>query len=255
VRAVAVPELLERLDATVGDTVDVTVSGQRVQLEIVGRTPALPGGLAGPALAVDLDALQAFGLRTARAPVAADEIWLAASDPSQVVDLVDVVEDQLPRGWTVTSAATSAAVPATSIGVAFWVAAAGAVVLALAGTWSVAGALGRERRGEVVALRAVGLSARQQARSRSAELGLVLGCALVAGLVAGSAVTVAVADLLARITVPEAFAGLSSGVHLDPLPLVVLLAALLLGAVALAAAQARTVRRQALDLDHREDAR
>ena len=255
VRAVAVPELLERLEATTGDTLDVAVSGQRVQLEIVGQTHALPGGLGGPALAVDLDALQAFGLRTARAPVAADEIWLAASDPTQVVDLVDVVEVQLPRGWTVTSAATSAAVPATSIGVAFWVAAAGAVVLALAGTWSVAGALGRERRGEVVALRAVGLSARQQARSRSAELGLVLGCALVAGLVAGSAVAVAVADLLARITVPEAFAGLSSGVHLDPLPLVVLLTALLLGAVALTAVQARTVRRQALDLDHREDAR
>lgn len=255
VRAVVVPEVLDRLDASTGDTVDVTVSGQRVRLEIVGQTAALPGGLGGPALAVDLDALQAFGLRTAHAPVAADEIWLAASDPTRVVDLVDVVSDQLPRGWTVASAATSTAVPATSIGVAFWVAAAGAVVLALAGTWSVVGALGRERRGEVVALRAVGLSARQQARSRSAELGLVLGCALVAGVVAGTAVTVAVADLLARITVPEAFAGLSSGLHLDPLPLVVLLTALVLGAVGLAAAQARTVRRQALDLDHREDAR
>lgn len=255
VRAVTVPEVLDRLDASTGDTVDVMVSGQRVRLEIVGQTPALPGGLAGPAIAVDLDALQAFGLRTARAPVAADEIWLAASDATQVVDLVDVVEDQLPRGWTVTSADTSAAVPATSIGAAFWVAAAGSVVLALAGTWSVVGALGRERRGEVVALRAVGLGARQQARSRSTELGLVLGCAFLAGLVAGTAVTVAVADLLARITVPEAFAGLSSGLHLDPLPLVVLLVALLLGAVALAAVQAQTVRRQALDLDHREDAR
>lgn len=255
VRAVAVPELLDRIEASTGDTVDVTVSGQRVRLEIVGQTPALPGGLAGPAVAVDLDALQAFGLRTARAPVAADEIWLAAADSSGVDALLEVAEAQLPRGWTVTSAGASTAVPAPSIGVAFWVAAAGAVVLALAGTWSVVGALGRERRGEVVALRAVGLSARAQARSRSAELGLVLGCALVAGLLAGSVVTLAVADLLARITVPEAFAGLSSGLHLAPGPLVVLLTSLLLGAVALAAAQARTVRRQALDLDHREDAR
>lgn len=252
---VVVPELLARLDATVGDTIDATVVGQRVLLEIVGEAPALPGGLAGPALLLDLDALQASGLRAARAPAAADEIWLAAADPSQVGALVDAVSTQVPPGWTVTSAGRASTVPAASIGVAFWIAAAGSVALALAGTWSVLGALGRERRGEVVAMRAVGLSATAQARSRTSELLLVLGCAVLAGLVSGTAVTVTVSGLFARITVPEAFAGVASGVHPALVPLAVVLLALAAGTGLLAASQARTVRRQALDLSHREDAR
>ncbi|KQU00290.1 hypothetical protein [Sanguibacter sp. Leaf3] len=255
VPAVVVPELLARLDAAVGDTLDATVVGQRVTLEIVGSVPALPGGLGGPALMLDLDALQAFGLRTARAPAAADEIWVAAQDPSEVGVLVEAVETQVPPAWTVTSAGTAAAVPAPSIGSAFWIAAAGAVALSLAGTWSVLGALGRARRGEVVALRAVGVSGGAQARSRTSELLIVLGCAVVAGLVSGALVTLAVAGLFARVTVPEAFAGIASGVHPSVVPMVVLLLALVVGAGLLVADQARTVRRQALDLDHREDAR
>lgn len=255
VPTVVVPEVLARLGAAVGDTVDATVAGQRITLEIVGSVPALPGGLAGPALMLDLDALQAFGLRTARAPAVADEIWLTAADLSEVGALADVVEAQVPDAWAVTSAVTAAPAPAASIGVAFWVAAAGAVALALAGTWSVLGALGRARRGEVVALRAVGVSPSAQARSRTSELVLVLGCAVVAGLVSGAVVTAAVSGLFARITVPEAFAGIASGVHPASVPLVVLLLALVVGVGVLAALQARTVRRQALDLDHREDAR
>jgi len=255
VPAVVVPELLARLDATVGDTVDATVVGQRVTLEIVGSVPALPGGLGGPALMLDLDALQAFGLRTARAPAAADEIWVAAEDQSEVGVLVEAVEAQVPAAWTVTSASRAAPVPAPSIGSAFWIAAAGALALSLAGTWSVLGALGRARRGEVVALRAVGVSGSAQARSRTTELLVVLGCAVVAGLVSGALVTLAVAGLFARITVPEAFAGIASGVQPAVVPLVVLLLALVVGVVLLVTGQARTVRRQALDLDHREDAR
>ena len=64
-----------------------------------------------------------------------------------------------------------------------------------------------------------------------------------------------VVELFARITVPTAPVGLTQDVVVAALPSVVALSGVVLGAAVCVVVQTRTVRRQALDLDHREDAR
>ncbi|MFB9749280.1 hypothetical protein ACFFN3_18500, partial [Leifsonia shinshuensis] len=111
------------------------------------------------------------------------------------------------------------------------------------------------RRGEVVVLRAVGLSGRQQAWARRLE---VIGVACAAGVfgdLGGIVVVSIVGNTLARLSVVTAPATLSVQGRVDPLGMAV-------GAVALAAALAVAVwgygvavRRQAADTAYREETR
>lgn len=254
-RAVATPALLDRLDLEIGDTADLRIGGDQLTVRFVGEVSVVPGGLDPLALAVDLDAVHALGLRSSPAPVAANEVWIAAAPGVSVTDTADRVSAAVPASWSVVGTADGPAGTSGPVGTAFWLAGIGALALALAGTSSVLGAMAGDRRGEVVALRSVGVTATQQGRSRSLEITGVVGFAVLAGLVAGALVAATSIELFARITVPTAPAGLTQDVVVAVLPSLVALIGIVLGAAVCVVAQARTVRRQALDLDHREDAR
>lgn len=262
-RAVATPGLLDLLDLQPGGTADLRVSGHRVTVRFVGEVAVVPGGLDPLALAVDLDTLHAMGLSARPAPVEANEMWVSLPTGGSVEDAADQIIAAAAPSWTVVTAsrevsglsASSAPAASGSVGAAFWIAGAGALALALAGTWSVLGALARDRRGEVVALRSVGVTARQQERSRGLEVAAIVSFALVVGLVAGLLVARATVGLFARISVPAAPAGLTQAVTVALGPAVLAVSSLVAGAALLAWAHSRTVRRQATDLDHREDAR
>lgn len=262
-RAVATPGLLDLLDLQPGGTADLRVAGHRVAVRFVAEAAVVPGGLDPLALAVDLDELHAIGLSERPSPVEANEVWVALPPGSSVDDAADQVIAGAPASWTVVTASREvsglsvvrAPEVSGSVGAAFWIAGAGALALALAGTWSVLGALSRDRRGEVVALRSLGVTARQQERSRSLEVAAVMGFGLVAGAVTGLLVARGTVGLFARISVPAAPAGLTQDVVVAAGPAAVAVGALVAGAALLAWAHSRTVRRQAQDLDHREDAR
>ena len=253
--AVATPGLLDRLGLGIDDTAVVHLGGHSVTVRFVGEVPVVPGGLEPLALAVDLDALHALGLSARPAPVAANEVWVALPPGSSADDAATRISASGPAGWTVVTASPAVIGISGSVAAAFWLAGAGALALALAGTWSVLGALARDRRGEVVALRAVGVTGRQQQRSRSLEVAGVLVFALLSGLLAGSLVAGATVGLFARISVPAAPVGLTQAVAVTMGPAALALIGLVGGAVLLVWAHSRTVRRQAHDLDHREDAR
>lgn len=253
--AVATPDLLERLDLKIGDTADLRIAGDQIAVRFVGEVAVVPGGLGPLALAVDLDSVHALGLSARPAPAVANEVWIAIEPGSSADDTAARVSAAAPASWSVVSTGRGPAGISGAVGTAFWLAGAGALALALAGTWSVLGAMARDRRGEVVALRSVGVTAIQQSRSRSLEIAGIIGFAIVAGLVAGVLVAGMSVELFARITVPAAPAGLAQEVVVAVVPSVVGLIALALGAAVCVGMQARTVRRQALDLDHREDAR
>ena len=84
---------------------------------------------------------------------------------------------------------------------ALWVGCAGALALALIALGALASALGSARFGEVVVLRALGVPARTQSRSRVAELAVTVGTAIVIGCVIGVVTALVTARELAHAAV------------------------------------------------------
>jgi hypothetical protein len=133
--------------------------------------------------------------------------------------------------------------------VSYWWGAAGALVLAALAVGTVAATVSRERRGEVAALRAVGLTAAQQAGFRRRELTSTVVLAWLFGIVIGAVVAVAVLPGLVRSTVSLGITGapdLTPELGFGGTAWVVAFAAqaALMGAVILTAGE--VVRRQAV---------
>jgi ABC-type antimicrobial peptide transport system permease subunit len=128
-------------------------------------------------------------------------------------------------------------------------------VLALAAVTAAISSALRRRRGEVVVLRAVGLSGRQQAWSRRLEVIGVSVAAAVFGLAGGVVVVLLVGNTLARLSVVTAPSTLSVQGRVDPVGMA---AGVAIVAIALAAAiwvYGGAVRRQAADTAYREETR
>ncbi|MFB8087784.1 FtsX-like permease family protein [Streptomyces sp. NPDC055992] len=216
IRAVATDAYLKATGARTGQTVDVTLAGERVRVRIartVHRLPTTgPGGSAettteyrrakdGGALLLDLRSLgQVFADRpTARLSVT--EWWLSTApgrtaevaaalralpdtDPAQVL-VRDEVADELvsdPLGAGPQSALLAVAVIAAALAaVGFAVAAVGSQ---------------RERSAEFAVLRALGTPRRQLARMTAAEQGVLIAIALLVGGLLGALLTRAVVPLI-----------------------------------------------------------
>lgn len=246
--------LLDRLDLAVGALAEFHVDGSTIPARIAGSNDVLPGGLEDLAVIADMDWVRSKQFATAGGPRAASEIWVA-SDNRQVIDALAA---ELPRtsdrSAPLRTGNSSEPGPETAISAAFWFAAGGVVILALAGTWAVLSALVQGRRGEVIALRAVGWSAGQQRRARTSELLIVSGFGIVTGAVAGVAVAWAVAPILTRATIPTAPIGLNMPFGVQPLGLILSVLLLVLGLVVLSRAISRVVTGQAEDLEFRQEA-
>ncbi|GHH78282.1 FtsX-like permease family protein [Promicromonospora soli] len=260
--------LVGALDIATGDQFELTLGGTRLPVVAVASSGTVPGALEPYAALLDRGALAAALVREVSDPVLTNEVWLAAGPPGATAPAADVTRlaqeatavaeaagessRERPDVTTPGYGSTDTAVP---VRVSFWLAAAGATVLALAGVLAVAVATLRERRGEVIVLRAVGLGPVAQGRARAAELIAVGVVALAVGAVAGWAV--------ARFTVGGLSAATLTGIDAAPPAQFVVetagtglvVAAALAGLVLVAIGVGGRVAAQARDTTYREEVR
>lgn len=237
-----------------GDTSSVRFAGRDVPVRVAATVPVVPGVAGGGGLLVDLDLLDAALLRGGQDVPRVAEVWAAAPGRAATADavLAALASPTDPdRAVTVTTADPEDAPLSRPSLVVFWLAAAGALVLAIGGVAAAARALGRERDGEIGVLRALGVGAAAQARSRAAELAGSAAVAAVVGLLGGAAVAAVGARTLVTATTGGGAAG--------PLAVAPLGVGLLLGAAALGVAvvvldAARRVRVRAQDAPVRQEA-
>ena len=244
-------ELAGYYDLSVGDPFDLRFAGSGlvVKATIVSVEPALPGAQSTNMVLADLNALTNFLLRVSPVVPSANQVWLSTDRPVSV-------GHALPDGATVVTPATatdnSFATPAE---LALWVVAIGSLLLAAISLAAVALTVSRARRGEVAVLRAVGLSARQQSRSRLAELTAIVLLSAFFGLLGGLIVSALTTANLARSAVLAVPRGLPATLEFALTPGGTLLAIALAVMLGIAGLSAAGVRRQAFDTDERLETR
>ncbi|WP_420113623.1 FtsX-like permease family protein [Pseudactinotalea sp.] len=234
---------------------DVLIGSSAARLEQVGTIAVVPGNPDPAAALADLPTLQNVLLRTADDVLVISQVWLSsgARNPVEVADEVRSVlgprVEVVATGERVTDAV---AAPARAV---YWVAALCALLLALPAIAAVAATQASARRGEVVVLRAIGVGAAQQARSRTRELlGLELG-ATAAGLLAGWLISHLVMVPLIRSTAPQVSRAVPLQLTFDWLPGLAMVAAVVVTVGAVAFWYGLRVRAQSRDTTWREEIR
>ncbi|MFI2490214.1 hypothetical protein ACH47X_25105 [Promicromonospora kroppenstedtii] len=256
------------LGVATGDTFELTLGGTRLPVQVVASSGTVPGALDPYAALLDRGALAAALVRDVSDPVLTNEVWLAAGPPgpagpapavaslaegaTAAAEAAGTNSRERPAVSTPGYGSTDTAVP---VRVSFWLAAAGATVLALAGVLAVAVATLRERRGEVIVLRAVGLGPVAQGRARAAELITVGIVALAVGAVAGWGVAALAAGGLAAATLTGIDAAPPAQLVLASGGTALVLAAAMAGLVLVAAGVGGRVAAQARDTTYREEVR
>lgn len=237
-----------------GDPAQIKAFGATIPVTVAAVVPAVPGTLAPQAVLVERDEIAALLAEAGRALPHPQELW-ARTDPGQESAVVEalagearITEVSGPGGVTITDATSAARL-------VFWVASAGAVLLAVTGIAAVAATLLGQRRPEVAVLRALGMPPGAQAHSRATELGGVVVASVLLGLGAGWLVGRAVVPELARSTTLRGQVSLPADLVLEPGLWAALLGLGALAVLAVVLVQAGRVRRQALDNDYREEIR
>jgi hypothetical protein len=236
-----------------GASVDVEGDWWTVTARVSGSVPVIPGTVQDQSVLFDLPTLQRAILRTSSTPTAANQAWAASGDPGAVLPLA-----QRASGGSASVTVADTAFSARFVGSAFvGLALGGLAVIALAiiALAAVAAALLRRRRTEIVVLRALGFSARQQVRARRAELSCIAIAAGVLGAFAGMVVTWLVAPALARRTVVNAPDALPAPVAVDLVWLAVAVVVAGVAAASVIAVYGGIIRRQAADTEYREETR
>ncbi len=251
----------------VGDRAQLTAFGAQLPVEVVAVVPAVPGSLSAAGVLLDRDTVAAAFVEAQRPLPYPTELWAMPEGWAGVEGAADaradeatsrVVEELAGRDGVaaVTGPGRVSVTDATSAArLVFWVASAGAVLLAVTGIGAVAATLLGNRRPEVAVLRALGMTPRSQARSRALELGGVVLASVVLGLGASWLVGRAVVPELARSTALPGQVTLPAPLLLEPGVWAVLMGVGLLVVLLVVLAQATRVRAQALDHDYREEIR
>jgi len=234
--------LAEDAGLRVGDIVPLTLEPRLPTFAcvVVGVVPAIPGAPRESAVLVDGGVIQAVRARVYSATATPQVAWIGAADAAGASS---AVREAVPAAVVRSLRADPDRSILASAGTALWIGAAGAGILALVALVAVVGAQLRARRDEMLTLRALGVSDRELAGSRQAELGVVLAAGAIVGLAAGALATVLTIPALARAAVPEAYASLATVVGVQPLGLAVGLVALLLAFGAVLVVYGRGVTR------------
>ncbi|MFC6420253.1 FtsX-like permease family protein [Ornithinimicrobium tianjinense] len=249
------PAAARAADLTVGESAQVKAFGLTLPVRLAAVVPAVPGTLAPQAALVDRDAVAAVLAEEDRALPYPTQVWATPGDGTPAAALVEAVAAR-PDVSAVAGPGTVRVTDATSAArLVFWVASAGAVLLAATGVAAVAATLLSSRRAEVAVLRALGMPPRAQARSRALELGGVVLAATALGLGAGWLVSRMVVTELARSTTQPGQVVLPAPLRLEAGPWAALLVAGAVVALLVVLLQAARVARQAVDLDYREEIR
>lgn len=236
----------------VGMPITIQAFSGNIPAEVAAIVTAVPGSTSPNSALIDSAALSHYLTTNGNPLTLPTQLWASSDDPdtalAAVRELPTVASATGPGEVAVTDAASA-------VRLVFWVASAGAVLLALTGIGAVAANLLRVRRPEVSVLRALGMTPGGQARARTAELLSVVVASIGLGLIAGWLVGWLVVPELSRSTTLSGQAQLPAPLALE-IPLWagligVLVAVLLLLLVALYT----TVRNQALDREYREEIR
>lgn len=254
VPAVVTTHLAATADLAVGDSATVSLAGVSVELTVAAVVDAVPGGLEEDAVLVDLATLGAHVLSRQSGTLLPGQVWLTVADGAEPSDVAAAAGALAGREGQVEVAGEGLTDSAASVRQAFWIVAAGAVLLALTGVAAVVLALTRERRSEVMVLRALGLPSARQARTRVAELLGVAGLGVALGVVAGRIAATLLVPTLARAAATQS-SPLPLGDHVDLPPVLAALGVLVAGLLAVAAVLGARVRAQALDAEYREEVR
>lgn len=236
--------------------------GQRIEVrspagDLTGTVGAIvvavPGTSSERAVLADYAAVTAQLLRTTPSVARASSVWAAGHDAAALAASLS----EAAGADAVVTTADGAFVSRFLSGAVLsaWLGAAGCALLALAAVAAAISSALRRRRGEVVVLRAVGLSARQQAWTRRLEVIGVTVAAAVFGLAGGVAVVLLVGNTLARLSVVTAPSTLSVQGRVDPVGMGAGLAVVAAGLAVAVWAYGASVRRQAADTAYREETR
>ena len=240
-------------DLAVGRRIEVRSPTGDLTGTVARVVAAVPGTPSERAVLADYAAVAAQLLRTTPSVARASSVWASGGDTAATAAALSRAADAQAVVTTADGGFVSRFLGGAVLST--WLGAAGCAALALAAVAAAVSSALRRRRGEVVVLRAVGLSGRQQAWTRRLEVIGVTVAAGVFGLLGGVAVVLLVGNTLARLSVVTAPSTLSVQGRVDPLGLGL---GLLVLAAALAAAvwaYGSAVRRQAADTGYREETR
>ncbi len=193
-------DLADNLSLTLDDRIAIGIDAARVvPARVVSVVEHVPGSGGEASLGTDLGSYSRAMLNSFYRLPSDNGIWASPGS----VQAAETIRPLLPPESLVTRAAdrsvTSVVASATT---ALWLGAMCTLLLAVAGTGCVVAGVSTSRRGELVVLQAVGVSARTQSRSRGAELFTVVVSAIFLGLIVGAAVSVLTVPGLARSTLP-----------------------------------------------------
>ena len=256
------------LGIATGDTFELTLGGTRLPVRL-WRVGTVPGALDPYAALLDRGALAAALVREVSDPVLTNEVWLAAGPPGPAgpAPAVASLADDATEAAEAAGTNSRERPPVTTPGLRLdrHGRAGARLVLARrrrshrARAWpvvlAVAAAMLRERRGEVIVLRAVGLGPAAQGRARAAELVTVGVVALVVGAVAGWGVARLAAGGLAAATLTGIDAAPPAQLVLATGGTGLVLAAAVAGLVLVAVGVGGRVAAQARDTTYREEVR
>jgi hypothetical protein len=213
-------ELSTTARVRVGDTVPVAMDERSEPFAVVvaGIVPAIPGAASEAAVLIDGSLVAAVRARFYETTPTPQVAWIGSADPA--VDLGGV-RRAVPAGVLVSALAVDAnREMVAAVAHALWLGAAGAGLLSFIAVGASAAVQVRARRGETLIVRALGVSDRDIATGRRAELAIVLGVGLLIGLASGLIVSVLTVPLLARAAVPGSYAAIATPLGIHPVGLV-----------------------------------
>ncbi|GAB3171814.1 hypothetical protein GCM10027059_40670 [Myceligenerans halotolerans] len=268
------------LSLGVGDVFELTHRGVAADAEITATTDVVPGLLEPGVVLADAAGLAVWRLEAVGEAAPADEIWIAAAEPGGPADpdasagAETTVSDRIDAAATavretaadlraddgetagVSTPGYSVTIDAAApVRVAYWLTAVGATTLALVGVLVAAVAMLRQRRAEVIVLRAVGLGPTAQARARATELVAVGAAAVVLGVAAGWVVARFVVGGLAQATLTGVDADVPTRFVVEGAGVAAVLGAALAGLVVVGGLVGARVAAQARDTTYREEVR
>lgn len=225
-----------------GAEVDVRFAGtgRYVLGTVASIVGAAPTAGDRDAVLVDLPAFAVQQLRLVETVPVTPELIVRADDP-------DAVRAALPDG--VISVGLEPATGDRMLGIArtlLWLAAAGAVVVAVAGIAGVSASLVAERRRETRILTVLGELPARQARGQRLELALTIALAGLGGAAVGVGLALAVVPAFARAAAPGSAVLPAVGLEFDVVGGLALLAALTVASIVVVAVHGMRVARSAV---------
>lgn len=236
----------------VGMPITVQAFSRNIPARVGAIVTAVPGSTTPHSVLMDSSALSAYLATIGETLDSPTQLWAASSDPDTALEAVRALPGIASATGPGSVAVTDAA---GAVRLVFWVASAGAVLLAVTGIGAVAANLLRVRRPEVSVLRALGMTPGGQARTRVAELLWVVLASVGLGLFAGWLVGWLVVPELSSSTTLAGQVAISVPMVLEAPLWAGLLAALVISLLLLLAVLYLTVHRQALDREYREEIR